>query len=93
MASKLTAFLRFYHLSEGNNIERSVIKIIVTKKIAAQYKYVVNFYIVIYFIEVMIGFMAWILTFTNLNNTFPMYPHAFMPSKWQCFVTRECNMR
>ena len=68
MASKLTEFLGFYRLSEGNSIERSSIKIVITKKIAVQYKYVVNFYIVSYFLETMIGFMAWLLTFTNFNT-------------------------
>ena len=91
-AAKLEWLLGFYRLSEGNSIERSIIKIVVTKKIAAQYKYVVNFYIVSYFLETMIGFMAWLLNFTNFNTYSRISSCFYALKKWRCFVTREYNM-
>ena len=55
---------------EGKSFQRSIGKIVVTKKIATHYKYVVNFCIVAnYFVEAIIEFMAWLLTFTY-SNTF-----------------------
>ena len=62
------------NLRKGKHVERAIVKSIVTKKIAVQYKYVVNFYISIYFIEAMIGFMAWLLNF----STFSHIPSCFL---------------